>query len=63
MWHPTRRNLNTGQKLTFTGPPIVAAVAEPQLAASQKRAVAGEDFMASNIARDRANNFVSAVLP
>lgn len=63
LWHPTRTDLNTGQKLTFTGPPIVPAEAEPQLAASKTRAVAGVDFMACNTVRDRANNFVSAVLP
>lgn len=49
----TRHNTN----LTFTGPPIVPAEAEPQLAASQTRAVAGEDFMACNVVRDPANNF------
>lgn len=54
---------NTGQKLTFTGAPIVPAEAEPQLAASQTKAAAGEDFMACSIVRDPANNFVSAVLP
>lgn len=42
---------------------MVPAETEPQLAASQTRAVAGEDFMASNVVRDPANNFVSAVLP
>lgn len=42
---------------------MVPAEAEPQLAASQTRAVAGEDFMACNVVCDPANNFVSAVLP